>query len=329
MPLGDAIRCSFEAIIDTRISFSLSRTTYNYSLLFEYNWCSRRLHCAPSHQIEVQDLYGQNTSKTTDACCEANCKLDQSESGSNAATSSSLPADNAVDQTTSQHTAAQCKWLSHLAQGLSKVTLATSDTGGVPAAMRCSAPSSPSSLQRAPSNHWASSCKRGATHGALAVADLPFLPSAAVAESLTEDESPHTTSPLSPPSVALGAVTCLPKPPLPSFFGACPLDRFPLLVASATCAQTRVIDDGSCSEAHKTVATEAPGVAALRELAALAVGALNGVEGGKAKRIMREDRTRTNSLDLYYSIAVAEDALFPPALLTVLFLMPLFILSMT
>jgi len=274
-------------------------------------------------------LYGQITSNFTTACCEDNSTLVLPESDSNAAILSSLPANNAIDQTTAQHTAARCKWLSHLAQGLSKVTLATSDAGGVSAAVRCSAPSSSSSsssLQRASSNRWASSCKCGdllgdATHGALAVVDLPFLPSAAVTESQTEAESPHTTS-----SVALRAVICLSKPPLPSLFGACPLDRFPLLVASATCAQTRVIDDGHCREAHKTVATEAPAIAAraLREAAVLAVGTLNGV-GGKAKQIMREDRTRKTSSDQNNSTAVAEDALFPPALLTVLFFMPLLI----
>ena len=198
------------------------------------------------------------------------------------------------------------------------------------------------------SNSWASSCKRGdqlgdATNGALAVVDLPFLPSIAVAECPTDEDSlpenqtekeslptSSSPSPQLPPSVALGAVTCVSKPLLPSLFGACPLDRFPVLVASGTCAQARVIDDGSCSEAYKTVVTEAPAVAAraLREAAASALGALNGVEGGKAKRIMREDRTQTTSSDLNNSTALAEDALFPPALLAVLNLMPRLIIPM-
>ena len=285
----------------------------------------------------------QSSSKATAALiCEEIPKAVELEA-SRSAEVSPIPIshDNAVHQTTTPHSAAQCKWLSHLAQGLSKVTLATSDAGGVSAAVRCCAPlskpleatSSPNSLRRALSNH-SNQLGGGDTKETLAMVALPFMPSLGEPASQTEHASPLASSspPLTPllplSSVALGAVTCSSSPPLPTLFRACPLNNFPLLVASATCAQSCNIDyhrevQSSVENARETLAGEAVAVAAetLREAAVVAVGALEDTEeGGKVIRAVHGDSTLAHSSDRSTYCTVAEDALFPPALLTVFLL---------
>jgi hypothetical protein len=285
----------------------------------------------------------QSSSKATAALiCEEIPKAVELEASSSAQVSPiPISHDNAVHQTTTPHSAAQCKWLSHLAQGLSKVTLATSDAGGVSAAVRCCAPlskpleatSSPTSLRRALSNH-SNQLGGGDTKDTLAMVALPFMPSLGELASQTEHASPLASSspPLTPllplSSVALGAVTCSPSSPLPPLLGTCPLNQFPLLVASATCAQSCNIDyhrevQSSVENARETLAGEAVAVAAetLREAAVVAVGALEDPEeGGKVIRAVHGDSTLAHSSDRSTYCTVAEDALFPPALLTVFLL---------